>query len=72
METVRKVVEVIDTPIQTVGGQRLIRRREKILMPNGKYRYPETIIDVSPGYRIISRKEWEDRRVPENVIKITL
>ena len=72
METVRKVVEVIDTPIQTVGGQRLIRRREKILMPNGKYRYPETIIDVSPCYRIISRKEWEDRRVPENVIKITL
>ena len=28
-KTIRKVVEVTDTPIETVGGRKLIRRVEK-------------------------------------------
>jgi hypothetical protein len=32
--TTRKVVEVIDTPIRATNGRPLIRRVEKILMPN--------------------------------------
>jgi hypothetical protein len=48
--TVRKVVEVIDTPIRATNGRPLIRREEKILMPNGRYRHPVTYIDMTPGY----------------------
>ena len=48
--TERKVVEITDYPIETIGGRKLIRRVEKILMPNGHYRYPETYIDMTPGF----------------------
>jgi hypothetical protein len=44
------VVEVTDTPIRATNGRPLIRREEKILMPNGHYRRPVTYIDMTPGY----------------------
>ena len=61
MENLRKVIEVTDTPITTVGGQRLIRRVEKILMPNGRYRYPVTYIDMTPGY-VRASEVWADKK----------
>lgn len=71
--TVRKVVEVTETPIETVGGRKLIRRVEKILMPNGRFRYPVTYIDMTPGFRIISREEWQASRITSHpVIKLSL
>jgi len=73
MGGVRKVVNVQDTPIETVGGRKLIRRVEKILMPNGHYRYPVTYIDKTPGFRIISREEWLSSRNPSRpIIKLSL
>ena len=47
--TVRKVVEITDTPLDVVSGRKVIRRVEKVLMPNGRYRYPVTYIDCTPG-----------------------
>lgn len=47
--TVRKVIEITDTPIDVVSGRNVVRRVEKILMPNGRYRYPVTYIDRTPG-----------------------
>ena len=47
--TTRKIVEITDTPLNTVTGRNIIRRVEKILMPNGRYRYPVTYVDVTPG-----------------------
>jgi hypothetical protein len=47
--SVRKVVEYTDYPIWTAGGRPLIRRVEKVLMPNGLYRYPVTYIDMTPS-----------------------
>lgn len=73
MENLRKVIEVTDTPITTVGGQRLIRRVEKILMPNGRYRYPVTYIENYNGFRVISRDEWNKRRNSSRpIIKLSL
>ena len=73
VNAVRKVVEVTDTPIETIGGRKLIRRVEKILMPNGHYRYPVTYIDKSPDFRIITRDEWLASRIPSHpVIKLVL
>ena len=49
-DTVRKLVEFTDYPIETAGGRKLIRRVEKILMPNGRYRYPVSYIDMTADY----------------------
>lgn len=57
--TVRKIVEITDTPLDCVSGRQIIRRVEKILMPNGKYRYPVTYIDVTPG-------AWPASEIKEN------
>ena len=67
--TLRNVVEVTDTPIRTVGGRRLIRRVEKILMPNGRYRYPVTYIDCEPGFTEITPEEMEESRRPFYQVK---
>ena len=73
METVRKVIEVTDTPIETIGGRKLIRRVEKVQMPSGRYRYPVTYIDKTPGFRVISREEWMASRIKSHpVIKLSL
>ena len=70
--TVRKVVEVIDTPIQATNGRPLIRRVEKILMPNGHYRYPVTYIDMTPGY-VRASEVWKNKkRAPGYEMKIEL
>lgn len=70
--TVRKVVEITDTPVQTVSGRRLIRRVEKILMPNGRYRYPVTYIDMSPGF-VRGSEIWKnEKRAPGYKISINL
>ena len=62
--TIRKVVEVTDTPIRATNGRPLIRRVEKILMPNGRYRYPVTYIDMTPGYVRASEVWVEKKRAP--------
>ena len=68
--TVRKVVEVTDTPITATNGRPLIRRVEKILMPNGRYRYPVTYIDMTPGY-VETTEFWKkQKRAPGYEIRI--
>ena len=63
--TVRKVVEVTDTPLDLVAGRTVIRRVEKILMPNGRYRYPVTYIDKTPGFWLGSVIEESERKAKE-------
>ncbi len=68
--TTRKVVEVIDTPIRATNGRPLIRRVEKILMPNGRYRHPVTYIDMTPGY-VDTTEFWKSqKRAPGYEIQI--
>ena len=71
-KTTRKVVEVIDTPIRATNGRPLIRRVEKILMPNGHYRYPVTYIDMTPGFVDLSEIWANEKRAPGYQMEITL
>ena len=57
-DSVRRLVEYTDYPIETTGGRKMIRRVEKILMPNGRYRYPVTYIDMTPGF-VIAPEDWD-------------
>ena len=43
----------------------VIRRVEKILMPNGRYRYPVTYIDKTPGFWLGSVIEESERKAKE-------
>lgn len=62
--SVRKVVEITDTPIQASNGRPLIKRVEKILMPSGRYRYPVTYIDMTPGL-VDATEFWaHEKRAP--------
>lgn len=66
---VRKVIEVTDTPLNLVPGRNVIRRVEKILMPNGRYRYPVTYIDKTPGIwrgRIVEESERKAKELDIN------
>lgn len=63
--TTRKVVNVTDTPLNLVEGRNVIRRVEKILMPNGRYRYPVTYIDMTPGFWRASVIEESERKAKE-------
>jgi hypothetical protein len=47
--SLRRVIEITETPLNVVRGRNVVRRVEKILMPNGRYRYPVTYIDRTPG-----------------------
>jgi hypothetical protein len=61
----RNVVEVTDTPLNLVAGRNVIRRVEKILMPNGRYRYPVTYIDKTPGFWLADVIEESERKAKE-------
>ncbi len=71
-DTVRKIVEITDTPISAANGRPLIRRVEKILMPNGHYRYPVTYIDMTPGYVRASEVWANKKRAPGYELDIKL
>jgi hypothetical protein len=68
--TTSRVIEVTDTEVKTSGGRKMIRRVEKILMPNGGYRYPVTYIDLTPGFRRITDEELNNGRVPDFLVVI--
>ena len=53
-----------ETQIKTVGGRRVLCRREKILMPNGKYRYPIRYIDLTSEMVHIPREQLIKNRIP--------
>lgn len=63
--TTRMVVDVTDTPLNLVAGRNVVRRVEKILMPNGRYRYPVTYIDKTPGIWLGSVIEESERKAKE-------
>ncbi|MCR4919047.1 MAG: hypothetical protein K5928_04430 [Prevotella sp.] len=68
--SVRRLVEYTDYPIETTSGRRMIRRVEKILMPNGRYRYPVTYIDMTPGF-VIAPEDWDNDTVNRPHIVVT-
>jgi hypothetical protein len=45
-----KIIGTKETVITTNEGIKLVRRETTVLMPNGKYRYPEDYYDATaPG-----------------------
>lgn len=59
-----KIVDTKETLITTNEGLKLVRRESKVLMPNGKYRYPVDYYDATPGPVAITPQERERIRIP--------
>lgn len=59
-----KIVDVSITKIVTDEGVALFRRVTKVLMPNGRYRYPVDYFDATPGLVKISKQEMESVAIP--------
>lgn len=72
MESLRKVIEVVDTPMKTKGGRPYIKRVEKILMPNGRFRYPVTYIDTSNEFHSIPIEDIVKDRVSACEVRIAI
>lgn len=60
----RKVINIMEQPITTHSGLKLIRRVTTILMPNGKLRHPVDYYDASNEPVLITEEERNRRRVP--------
>ncbi len=59
-----KIIHQTMTRIMTDDGQHLIRRVTKVLMPNGKYRYPVDYFDASSDVVKVSDQELDNLRIP--------
>ena len=59
-----RIVDTKETLITTNEGLKLVRRVNKVLMPNGKYRYPVDYYDATPGTVKVSTQELNRIRIP--------
>ena len=59
-----KIINKTITKIVTEEGISLFRRVAKVLMPNGKYRYPVDYFDATPGVVKISKEEMDKVAIP--------
>ena len=58
-----KIIDKTITKIVTEEGISLFRRVTKVLMPNGKYRYPD-YFDATPGVVKVSKEEMNKVAIP--------
>lgn len=59
-----KIIDRTITKIVTDEGVALFRRVTKVLMPNGRYRYPVDYFDATPGVVKISKEEMNNIGIP--------
>jgi hypothetical protein len=59
-----KIIHQTMTRIMTDDGLHLIRRVTKVLMPNGKYRYPVDYFEASSDVVRVSDKELDNLCIP--------
>ena len=59
-----KIIDKTITKIVTEEGISLFRRVTKVLMPNGKYRYPVDYFDATPGVVKVSKEEMNKVAIP--------
>jgi len=64
IEIMGKIIDRTITKIVTDEGIALFRRVTKVLMPNGKYRYPVDYFDATPGVVKISKDEMNKVAIP--------
>ena len=59
-----KIVDKTETKIVTLDGAEIIKQVTKVLMPNGKYRYPTVYITVNDDVKALTTEQLDKIRIP--------
>ena len=59
-----KIVDKTETKIVTLDGVEIIKQVTKVLMPNGKYRYPTVYFTVDDEVHELTQKQLDRIRIP--------
>ena len=59
-----KIVDKTETKIVTLDGVVIIKQVTKVLMPNGKYRYPTVYITVNDDVKALTTEQLDKIRIP--------
>ena len=59
-----KIVDKTETKIVTLDGVEIINQVTKVLMPNGKYRYPTVYITVNDDVKALTTEQLDKIRIP--------
>lgn len=59
-----KIIDKTETKIVTLDGIEIIKQVTKVLMPNGKYRYPTVYFTADDGVHEMTQKQLDRIRIP--------
>jgi hypothetical protein len=59
-----KIVDKTETKIVTLDGVEIIKQVTKVLMPNGKYRYPTVYFTVNDDVKALTTEQLDKIRIP--------
>lgn len=59
-----QIVDKKITRFVTLDGVEIIKRVSKVLMPNGKYRYPTEYYTVEDEVKALTKKQLDRIRIP--------
>lgn len=59
-----KIVNKTETKIVTLDGVEIVKQVTKVLMPNGKYRYPTVYFTVCNEVKALTKEQIDKIRIP--------
>ena len=59
-----KIVDKTETKIVTLDGVEIIKQVTKVLMPNGKYRYPTVYFTGNDDVKALTAEQLDKIRIP--------
>ena len=59
-----QIIDKTETKIVTLDGQEIIKQVTKVLMPNGRYRYPTIYFTVNDEIKPLTKEQLDQIRIP--------
>ena len=59
-----QIIDKTETKIVTLDGQEIIKQVTKVLMPNGRYRYPTIYFTVNDEIKPLTKEQLDKIRIP--------
>lgn len=59
-----QIIDKTETKIVTLDGTEIIKQVTKVLMPNGRYRYPTIYFTVNDEIKPLTKEQLDKIRIP--------
>lgn len=59
-----QIIDKTETKIVTLDGKEIIKQVTKVLMPNGRYRYPTIYFTVNDEIKPLTKEQLDKIRIP--------